>query len=436
MQQPMQQQAQPQPMQPQPSTATAQGGVTVASADPNAQPQPAPTSAPAQPGQPAPQAYPAQQPPPYPGQQPQPYPGQQPQPYPGQQPQPYPGYPGQQPQPYPGQQPHPYPGQYPQPYPAQYPQHPQQYPPPPPAYPAPMSVSSSSSRGRLHDGEVIADFAIVGTFAAINVIARQDIENGNAVTFLLLGGVAGGGGIGYLLSQKYKIDSGAAHATTLGMSLGFANGALLIQPTGWTRGESVVNLLFLGSAAGAAGGFIYGQAAKLTSGQSLFVANLTLLGISTAALGAITASRDGDFGNFENGTLALGLDGGAVAGALIAPSLDWSPRRAKVVMASTVIGALAGGMLAGLVMDPDNGESRRDDGDIVTAAMTAGLWGGFGLGIMMTKQSAPDPKFMQPVAVSASRGKASANATPATSTVFAPWIGHQGQLGMMAGGAF
>ena len=53
-------------------------------------------------------------------------------------------------------------------------------------------------------------------------------------------------------------DAGTAHATTLGLTLGFANGALLIEPTGWTRSESVLNLLFLGSAVGAPGGFNFG----------------------------------------------------------------------------------------------------------------------------------------------------------------------------------
>jgi hypothetical protein len=240
-----------------------------------------------------------------------------------------------------------------------------------------------------------------------------------------------------LLSQKYDIDAGAAHATTLGMSLGFANAALLIEPTGWTRAESVLNLLFIGSAAGATGGFVYGQAAKLTSGQSLFVANLTLLGVTTAALGAITASSDGDFGNAENTAIALGLDGGAVAGALIAPSLDWSPRRAKVVMASTVIGAFVGGMFGGLLTNPKDGQSRSDNGELVTASMTAGLWGGFGLGIMMTKQSAPDPRFAQKSAQqnAAAAARVSASATP-SSTMFAPWVGKEGQYGVMAGGAF
>jgi hypothetical protein len=367
--------------------------VTVASADTNV-PQPPQTP----------------QPPEAPQPQQTPLPQQTPQPYPQQQPQPYPG-------------PQPYPQQYPQPYPAQYPQqYPQPYQQPYPQQPAPAVEVPTNTRSHVHDGEVIANFAVVGTMASLDVISRQEIDNGNAVTFLLLGGVAGGGGIGYLLTNKYEVDAGTAHATTLGLTLGFANGALLIEPTGWTRSESVLNLLFLGSAVGATGGFMYGHYAHLTSGQATFVGNMTLLGTATAALGAISGSHDGEFGNWENGTLAVGIDGGTAAGMLIAPRLDWSARRAKVVMASTVIGAFAGGMLAGLVMNPKDGESRTDDGDIVAASMTAGLWGGFGLGVMMTRDSAPAPT--QPTV-----------STGAT-TSFAPWIGRSGTLGVMSGGTF
>lgn len=309
--------------------------------------------------------------------------------------------------------------------------YPQAYP-PPPAYPPPMPIGESQpSSSRLHDGEVIADFAVVGTFASIDLLARQDFDNGNAVGFLLVAGMAGGGGIGYLLTNKYDVDAGAAHATTLGLTLGFANGALLIEPTGWEESESVLNLLFLGSAAGATGGFIYGQAAKLTSGQSMFVANMALLGSATAALGAITGSQDGEFGSWENGSLAIGLDGGTAAGALIAPSLDWSPKRAKVVLASTVIGALVGGMAVGLLTENSNDDSRTENGDIAAAGMTAGLWGGFGLGVLMTKQYTPDARFAQP-----QRASASASRDTSSPAAVMPWVGVRGALGVMTGGSF
>ncbi|MEO8549052.1 MAG: hypothetical protein ABI678_03745, partial [Kofleriaceae bacterium] len=274
-QQPYQQQPYQQPQQQQPQqqqqAAVAEGGVSVATADPNAAPQQsaaAPVQQPQQ--QPAPQPYPA----------PQSYPP--PAPY-GQQPSPPPALYGyQQPQ----QQPY---------------------------------VATARGKSHFYDGELIADFATVGVLAATDLAVRQDINDGNAITLLVLGGLAGGGGVGYLLTQKYDIDAGAAHATTIGLMLGIANGALLIQPTDYHDASSIMGLLTLGSVAGAAGGFIYGQHSELTNGQALFVGNLTLLGSSTALLTAVTANRDGEYGGFENTTLALGLDGGAVVGALVAP---------------------------------------------------------------------------------------------------------------------
>jgi hypothetical protein len=403
-----------QPAQPAPTQQTAQVQVTAQTAPPQqpqpqvpppqqqqpAQPTPAPTTDPSQPQPPPTGSY-------YPPPQ-QPYPQQ--------------GYPPPQ-QPYPQQGYYPAQGYYPQ----QYPQQPQQ---PPPGYPPPGTVivggDNTYVHRRYHDGEVIADFAIVGVMGSIDLVARQNLES-NVVSFFVLGGLAGGGGVGYLLTNKYEVDAGTAHATTLGMTLGFANGALLIQPSGWTRGESVLNFLFFGSAIGAGAGFVYGKNAHLTSGQATFVANMTLLGTATAALGAISGSRDGEYGSWENTTLAVGIDGGTAAGMIIAPSLDWSPRRAKVVMAATVIGAFVGGMMGGLLTPRDTGETRTDNGDIATASMTAGLWGGFGLGIMMTKDDLPDPRFAQPTTKQAS------NSAP-TSVV--PWVGHQGTLGVMAGGSF
>lgn len=67
-------------------------------------------------------------------------------------------------------------------------------------------------------------------------------------------------------------------------------------------------LLFFGSALGAGGGFIYGQLADLTPDQATFLGNAVLLGTATAALVGIAGSKNGDYDNWENGTLAVGLD--------------------------------------------------------------------------------------------------------------------------------
>jgi hypothetical protein len=344
---------------------------------------------------------------------PQPYPPQpQQQPYPSQ-PQPQPG---QYPQPQPGQYPQPQPGQYPQPQPGQYPQ-PQPYPQPYPQQP------SRSSRNR--DGEVILDFTTVGTLAATDIIIRQDV-NGGAGTLIMFAGVFGGGALGWLLSEKYPVDSGGARATTIGLLAGVANGALLIRPTEAYDPDDVMALLFFGSAIGAGSGFIYGRNADLTSGQSTFLGNAVLLGTATAALTGILGSTNGEYDNWENGALAIGLDVGLLGGALLAPRLDWSPRRSSTVLAATVIGALIGGALPGLITKRDENESY--NGDVIAGAMTAGLWAGFGLGIVMTRDAAPDVRYRNTGAANTARN--------AGMTSYIPYVGEQGQIGLMAGGTW
>jgi len=279
---------------------------------------------------------------------------------------------------------------------------------------------------RLHNGEVIADFVTVGAFASIDILIRQDVHDGGAGTAIMLGGVFGGGALGWLLTEKYTVDAGAAHSTTIGLLAGTANGALLIRPSESYDAEDVMALLFLGSAIGTAGGFAYGQSADLTPGQSTFLGNAVLLGTATAALTAIAGSRNSQFDNWENGTLALGLDAGLIGGALIAPSLDWSPRRAKLVFAATAIGALVGGMIPGLVTKRRQDEDY--DADLITGAMTAGLWGGFGLGIVMTRDVSPDPKYGNP--------GGSNTLGPARMTSYMPFVGERGQIGLMSGGTW
>jgi hypothetical protein len=294
------------------------------------------------------------------------------------------------------------------------------YPPPAP-YPPPEPPPLPPNAGHVHDGEVIGDFAAVGALAAIDILIRQDVQNGSFGTLLVVGGLAGGAGGGWLVTEKYPVDAGSAHATTLGLLAGAANAALLIEPTASYEPADVIGILFLGSALGAGAGFAYGQASDLTSGQSIFIGDAVLLGSATAALGAIAGSRDGSFGNWENGTLAIGLDAGLVAGALIAPRLDWSARRAKTVLAATAIGALVGGALPGLVTKRDPGEDY--NGDLIAGFMTAGLWGGFALGIVTTGNSPPDPKYNSPTKTT-------------TATSVAPWVGPTGQMGVMAGGVW
>jgi hypothetical protein len=317
----------------------------------------------------------------------------------------------------------------PQPY-AQPPYTPQPYgyaQPQPYGYAQPQPYTYVPGRSHLHDGEVIVDFMTVGLLASIDLVVRQDID-ANVGTWMILGGIGGGIGLGYLLDQRFQIDAGAAHATTLGLLLGITNGALLIEPTGYSNGSSIMGLLTAGSALGAAGGFAYGQLVHLDGPQVTFASNVALLGITTAALGSITGSTNSKFGGWEDGTLAFGLDGGALAGLLIAPHLHWSAHRANIVFLSTFVGALAGGLVAGLAENPST-SSNTSNNDVDAAALTAGLWGGFALGILLTRDATGAPVGPVPPVGTTSAASVS---TP----TLVPWIGGHGETGAMAVGHF
>jgi hypothetical protein len=65
--------------------------------------------------------------------------------------------------------------------------------------------------------------------------------------------------------------------------------------------------------------------------------------------------------------------------------------------------------------------------------MTAGLWAGFGLGILMTRDSVPDAKYQK------NNGTAPMTTTPSaprTTRSYAPFLGAQGQIGLMAAGSW
>ena len=121
---------------------------------------------------------------------------------------------------------------------------------------------------------------------------------------------------------------------------------------------------------------------------------------------------------------------------LFAPRLDWSPRRAKYVFASTLVGAFLGCMIAGLATNSKSTDANGNvtnghyNDDVITDAMAAGLWVGFGLSIAMTHDSEPDTRYIKPVA----------NARPGSPMMLAPWIGkdstEHSTFGLATGGSW
>ncbi len=312
---------------------------------------------------------------------------------PQQQPQqPYPPPQHQQPQqPYP-QQGYPPPG-YPPP--AYYPQ-PYGHQPPPVVEPAP----------RTGDLEIIADFAGLGILGSIALIDARDLRDEGTGTLLVMAGAASGAGVGYMLSENLRPSRADGHATTMGLTLGMLNGALLLVPLGLAdSSEEVLPTLLAGGTAGALGGLAIARGMNLTAGQATFATNLSLLGLGTSALVGALVDQDGELDGSEMTTLLIGLDGGAAAGILLAPRIDWSYRRARMVGIASMIGFMSGSLIATAISNgerTDGTASGDPDPDAIAGGLLAGMWGGFLIGAKLSSDWDPDPKFgprKNPVAI-------------------------------------
>ncbi len=243
--------------------------------------------------------------------------------------------------------------------------------------------------------EMIVDFGAVGLMTGITIDLRG-VNNGSLGTLVIVGSTAGGGALGWLLADRSDATRGDAYLTTLGLTVGAANGALLLSPTHNTdNAEQVMGVLTLSSAVGTLAGFAASRGERLTPGQSMFATNITFMGVGSAALIASITDGDGHHDNSALTALAVGLDGGALVGLAVAPRVEWSNRRAQVVAMGSLVGTLVGGMAAGLVAP----KTANEDGtsslsqNFVATSLLIGAWAGFGAGIYMTRDMAPDPKY-------------------------------------------
>ena len=348
-------------------------------------------------------------------QDPAPQPEPQPQPQPAPQPQP-------QPQPQPAPQPYP-PPYYPQPY------YPQPYPYQPPPAPGPYVEPSG-------DLEVIADFAALGILSSATLLDLRDYDDPGTGTLIVIGGALGGGALGWMIADRMELSRGEGHAVTAGMGLGLINAALLLVPLEQSEtSEEVLGTLTIGGTLGAGFGLAVGKGLDLTSGQSMFATNVSLLGLGSALIaGALIDKDDGEVDTAEMTALVVGLDGGAAAGLLLAPKIKWSYGRARFVGAATLVGTFVGGMVGGLLAtdkDQTTGETTTDP-DITAGSLLVGMWGGFAGGIAVSRDWAPDPRYRnQPGGAPATTPPPSA--TPPVTAM--PMVG-DGRLGIVATGSF
>lgn len=305
-------------------------------------------------------------------------------------------------------------------------------PPPPPAGYAPVGQPPPSIEQHTDDGvqlghlELVADFAAVGVLSTAAALDARDYSDKNSGTLLVMGGLVGGGAIGWLAADKLHVTRGEAHAATMGLGLGAANGALLLVPLhADDESDQILATLAVSSGIGVVGGLAVGKKLHLSEGQTMFAGTVALLGIGTSAItAALIDDDDGKADGSEMGTLAIGLDAGAIAGLAIAPKINWSKRRAKYVGIASLAGCFVGSMVGALAATDKQADGTHDtDPDVAATGLLVGMWGGFAAGIALTGDFAPDPSHT-----------AAAPTTAPTSLV--PFVGPQREVGVTLAGGF
>jgi hypothetical protein len=167
---------------------------------------------------------------------------------------------------------------------------------------------------------------------------------------------------------------------------------LLSVPLGLNEDTENMQLFALGSmVVGGAAGMYLGDQVNPTRAQVSLTGTMSMMGLATVGLGIGIVQPD----DLDEDTLlvllAAGLDVGMLAGISLAPKIDWSTSRARLVTLGSFVGAVAGFAGAALITgaeDPDDDTAR-----LWSAAVLGGAWGGLGLAWHLTRKMAPDPRF-------------------------------------------
>lgn len=272
--------------------------------------------------------------------------------------------------------------------------------------------------------------SMASVYGGIALSQLLDIEDMRLGAATILGTTALGFFASKQIAKNAKITKAMADAYGAGLVLGAINGLALStaltecptpetapgpEPTPEPDGAGEVELgkgltgRVLASCAernrlvhGASlGGMILGGAISYamakrtdpTRGQVAFTALSAKMGLASAGLGLMLA-QPGDRPNSSRLALVGGVNLGALAGAMVAPGLDWSLSRVRLVGLGSLLGAVAGWSTAAIITGgPGEGELDDRSSRIWAASTLVGMWGGFGVAARLTKDMPADRRF-------------------------------------------
>lgn len=194
-------------------------------------------------------------------------------------------------------------------------------------------------------------------------------------------GTAGGIGIGYFAGRwaagRYHLD--AAQAGTIGSAslTGAAVGGLIadIADVGGTTPRDVGIGVAIGTVVGAGGGVLVARGDRFSAGDAALIESFAFYGlVGGLSVGAVMQPAKDEAYSLNS---VLGGAGGWIAGALLAPNIDATPRKvSRMVMGALLCGGAPWLIYAG-IKDDSTTSDERAIGLISSAGIVAGAYLGY-----------------------------------------------------------
>jgi hypothetical protein len=240
----------------------------------------------------------------------------------------------------------------------------------------PIDTFDPRTGARLHLslGGMVTGAALVGG------VALASYDSGVATAVSALGGAAAGGVLGNWLAKKYEVTKAQARTITSAATVGAVAGGFfadVVDVGGSSTGEIALGV-GLGSVVGVGGGILAARSDQLSTGDVALMDSFALYGFAGGlALGAAMQPAEDEAYSLN---AVVGGAGGWVAGALLAPKIDASPRRVAVM----ALGALALGGAPWLVYLGVQDDTTTSDEQAIGFASSVGIVAGAYLGYRLS----------------------------------------------------